>query len=659
MSKKLYISPLLLLVLDFSILNFSFFGMNYLKRGTFEPSLLYVKLLIALSIIWLAVSLFTNKFRFDFYRSYRSLLLLLSRSTIYITYCVALMVVLMGLRGFSRLHVFGTCGLFFVGEVLLFSFFYVVINKVKTDYAVTDSSKPKPKPKPKPKHLFVLSVSDFLLVTFIFFIVNYLKRGTFVLSPEYEKLLLLIYALWFVTAIITRKFYSGYRNYYYAMAQWTKAVVFMAATMAVLVFAFRLFYYSRLQIFGFFIVLILAESIRYYIYFVLSSNEKNGGDIESIEEVKSVFMQERLPLNIDIEELRSRLTRPVIDKLREVLFDSPQVFNLLAQMLDLHSILRIESVIIHKKKLYPQRSTNPTYIRLLINLERVNHIRWVNRFFLEAHRMILPGGYFVGRVNTISLYKKTFFKKFPRIFSYPFYSINFFIRRVIPKLSVTQKAYFAITKGENRAISRAETLGRLYFCGFKIIAEKTIKDDLYFIAQKVKTPSVDKSPSYGPMVKLNRVGQNGDYLTVYKFRTMHPYSEYLQEYIYEQNKLSPGGKFNDDFRVTTIGRFMRRTWIDELPMLFNWAKGELNIVGVRPLSYQYFDLYPDDLKKLRKQVVPGLIPPFYADLPETFDEICESERKYIESYLRNSIRTQIVYFCKSFYNIAFKGARSG
>ena len=145
--------------------------------------------------------------------------------------------------------------------------------------------------------------------------------------------------------------------------------------MAVLVFAFRLFYYSRLQIFGFFVVLILAESVLYYVYYVLSRNGKNDGDIESIEEVKSLIRQEALSLDIDIEELRSRLTRPVKNKLREVFLDSPVVFDLLDQMLDLSSILRIESAIIH------QKAINPLHIRLLINLERVNNIRWINRYF--------------------------------------------------------------------------------------------------------------------------------------------------------------------------------------------------------------------------------------------------------------------------------------
>lgn len=571
-------------------------------------------------------------------------------------YCVALMVVVMGLHGFSRLQVFGTCGLFFIGEVIIFSFYYVMVHRAGDAYADKEYVEPKPKAKAKPS--LVLLIGDFFLVTCLFCVVNCLKRGTFDLSPAYEELLLIIYGLWFATALITRKFNPGYRNYYYALAQWTKAVVFMAATMAVLIFAFRLFYYSRFQIFGFFIFLIMSEAVLYLFYYVRSANGKNGGDIESAEEIQAAIRQENLSLDIDVEALRSRLTRPVRDRLREVFLDSPEVFDFLDQTLDLSRILRIESAVVQKSEMYHQKVDDSRYIRLLVNLERVNNIRWVNRYFLEAHDMLLPGGYFIGKARTIALYRKRFFEKYPKYFSQAFYFVHYIFKRVFPKLPVTKKLYFMVTKGENRAISRAETLGRLCFCGFRIVAEREIGEDLYFVAQKVKTSSIDENPSYGPLVKFSRVGANGKNIDVYKFRTMYPYSEYLQEHIYDMNKLQEGGKIKDDFRVTALGGFMRRTWLDELPMLYNWIKGEMNLVGVRPLSYQYFNLYPGDLKKLRKTVVPGLIPPFYADLPKTFDEICDSERKYIDSYLAHPMKTKWVYFWKAVWNIAVRGARS-
>ena len=286
------------------------------------------------------------------------------------------MVVTMRLPGFSRLQVFGTCVLFFLAEIIAFSFCYALCHGAEVAHAGTHYA------QPTPTHAYALYIVDFLLVTLIFFMVNYLKRGTLDLSPEYQILLLIIYGLWFVTGIMTRKFSTDFRNYYYAMAQWAKAVIFMAATMAVLIFAFRLFYYSRLQVFGFFLLLILSEAMVYFMYYVNRLNGKNGGDVESVGEIKAVIRQKKLSLDIDFDGLRSLLAKPVRDKLRELYRDdSPEVFDLLDRTLDLSGIIRAESAIINRGELSHQKTTDPPHIRLLINLERVNNIRWINRFF--------------------------------------------------------------------------------------------------------------------------------------------------------------------------------------------------------------------------------------------------------------------------------------
>ncbi len=124
------------------------------------------------------------------------------------------------------------------------------------------------------------------------------------------------------------------------------------------------------------------------------------------------------------------------------------------------------------------------------------------------------------------------------------------------------------------------------------------------------------------------------------------------------NKLDERGKLKNDFRITYWGKLFRKIWIDELPMIINFLRGDLKIVGVRPLSRHYFDLYPDDLKQLRIQTKPGLVPPFYYDLPKTFEEIIESERNYLDKYFKNPLKTDLIYFFGSFYNIVFKNARS-
>ena len=251
------------------------------------------------------------------------------------------------------------------------------------------------------------------------------------------------------------------------------------------------------------------------------------------------------------------------------------------------------------------------------------------------------------------------FKKYPRQIANPLYVLDFLVNRVLPKLPWTKKVYFSITKGKNRIISRAELLGRLCFCGFEIVADRDIEDNLCFVVRKAKTVSPERSPSYGPLVKLERLGEGGKPIRTYKFRTMHPYSEFLQDYVYSKCGLREGGKIDGDFRVTEWGKWLRKLWLDELPMLYNWVRGDLKLFGVRPLSAHYLALYPQDLQRLRKSVKPGLVPPFYADLPKRFDEICESEKRYIEAYLARPIRTQWVYFRRAFFNIVFRGARSG
>ena len=125
-----------------------------------------------------------------------------------------------------------------------------------------------------------------------------------------------------------------------------------------------------------------------------------------------------------------------------------------------------------------------------------------------------------------------------------------------------------------------------------------------------------------------------------------------------RSNLAKGGKFQDDFRITNWGKFLRKYWLDELPMLVNFIKRDLKLVGVRPISQHYLSLYPDKLQKLRFKTKPGLIPPYYADMPKTLEEIIKSEEKYLRMYFQNPIKTDIKYFYNCFRNIFFCKARS-
>jgi len=294
----------------------------------------------------------------------------------------------------------------------------------------------------------------------------------------------------------------------------------------------------------------------------------------------------------------------------------------------------------------------------LVNLQKINDIRRLNKFFESVNSKLPLGGVFIDSAETYPLRKKRILNKFPVIINYIYYVFDFLFTRVFPKLPILKGFYFWITLGKNRVLSRAETLGRLYSCGFECVDEKFIDDKLYFIMRKIKDPFYPINPTYGPFIRLKRYGKKGKEIGVYKMRTMHAYSEYLQEYIYKKNSLQEGGKFSNDFRVTAAGRIMRKFWLDELPMIFNFINGDMKLVGVRPLSKQYFNLYHKELKEKRLKFKPGLIPPFYVDLPKTLEEIMASEIKYLDAYSSNPFWTDFKYFFLAIYNIVFRRARS-
>jgi lipopolysaccharide/colanic/teichoic acid biosynthesis glycosyltransferase len=296
--------------------------------------------------------------------------------------------------------------------------------------------------------------------------------------------------------------------------------------------------------------------------------------------------------------------------------------------------------------------------RDLINLKQINSIRRINKFFEAVNECLPQGGIFIGCVETKAMRKARILARYPPVLRWFVYIADFIFKRIFPKVPLLKQFYFNVTKGRKRVITSVETLGRLYSCGFRVVDLQRTPDQLFFIARKQQEPDYNESPSYGPFFRMKRHGCNGKHIYVYKLRTMHPYAEYLQEYIYEQNQLCEGGKFKNDIRITTVGKFCRKMWLDELPMLINVLNGDLKLVGVRPLSNHYLSLYHEELRERRNRVKPGLIPPFYADMPKTLDEIMASEMKYLEAYEKSPLATDISYLTKALYNILIRQARS-
>jgi hypothetical protein len=628
------------------------------KRQSLKLSILYLGLFAVFYLFWLAISLVMEKYRKIFQKTFFESIVVIVKSNIAMVYLISFAVVLWSeLSVSSRMQTFGVCAAFLLLELGAYSLYYFFHKIHINGRGVTV----RIEKKPSGALSYPLIIMDAGLVLAAFMIMNYIKRGGFTLPPRYDQAILLLFALWAVSAVFTKKFDpSGFKtSYAAAFSHCFKAAVFMGAGLGVIIFAFRMFYYSRLQLFGVPVVLLAFEAAIYYLYCLYWKQGKIGKDIETTAEVREVIDLQESNRNLPEEKCESEIPDPVETKLRHALeFFDPKLFEFIKGAVDLTTIDRCATALMSTDDIDKIVPLEDSGHRLVINLHKTNDVRWFNRYFLQIYKKLKNQGYFIGKVNTLSTHKKYYYGKYPKYIAGLFYYINFIWCRIFPNLPFAKKLYFTLTQGRNRMVSKAEIFGRLYFCGFKVVDDMEIGNRLFFIAQKIKMPSYQTNPTYGPIVQLKRIGFNGQMINVYKFRTMYPFSEFLQEYIYQKNDLKTGGKFKDDFRVTERGKFMRATWLDELPMIYNWLKGDLKLFGVRPLSHQYLSLYTDELRKLRTKVLPGLIPPFYADIPKTLPEIIESELRYIKSYLKAPVKTQLRYLWHSSINIIFRGARS-
>ena len=292
---------------------------------------------------------------------------------------------------------------------------------------------------------------------------------------------------------------------------------------------------------------------------------------------------------------------------------------------------------------------------LLCIARPLHTIEKLDEFLYTANWGLPDGAYIWCHSMTALLKRKLTLKRYPWGIGHLMAVGNYLWDRVCPKLWLTRRFYFAVTSGKARTMSRVEIIGRIYRAGFEVIDENFHDGEFFLTARKVKEPVDDMAPTGSPIIHLRRIGLNGKEIVVHKFRTMYIYSEYVQPYIYHYQSLERGGKFKDDYRVNFWGRVLRRTWLDEFPMIWNMLRGDMKLVGVRPLSRHYFSLYSPEMQALRIKTKPGLLPPFYYETktPETLEEVQESERRYLEAYLKHPFRTDWRYFWGIVGNIIF------
>jgi len=149
--------------------------------------------------------------------------------------------------------------------------------------------------------------------------------------------------------------------------------------------------------------------------------------------------------------------------------------------------------------------------------------------------------------------------------------------------------------------------------GWNLVVKEVEDFILSLIALMVAAPMLAlialaiKRDSKGPILfSHDRIGKHGKRFTMYKFRTMREGAEQELERLVEQNeKQGAIFKIKDDPRLTRFGRWLRRSSLDELPQLLNVLKGEMSLVGPRPLPPYEVDL-EDPWHQARMKVLPGI-----------------------------------------------------
>ena len=340
------------------------------------------------------------------------------------------------------------------------------------------------------------------------------------------------------------------------------------------------------------------------------------------------------------------------EKQRIISFIGENGFEFITHFIDLGSD---STQIVYSHKLLVEKAS--VYHNIAC-VQKFNVILNIDNFLQRVNNSLTQKGTLIGTIQTNQLRKENHrFKRVP-LLGHVVEVLEFVFHRIFPKINGLKQLYFSITQGKAQHISKAEILGRIIKSGFQIKEiEENIDGLMYFVARKIKEPNVSAKASNGVIHKFPRVGKNGKIIGVYKVRTMHPYSEYLQDYMVKTYGYASNGKLANDFRIPKWAKFVRRYWLDELPQLINVAKGEMKIFGARPVTKRYFQDIPENIQKLRLSQKPGCIPPYVAfNRPSSKESVLSAE----ENYLRLKKKGVFVDLKLAFVavkNIVFKGKR--
>lgn len=639
-------------LVGFAIYIFTFFLWYFFKRGTFILEDRYIVLCGYYIFSIFIASILSNKAfltrKHEIIQSFRK---------IYISVFLALGTLSLILleTDTSTLSRYVIIGSILSGSILESLYFYMISENKSIKRIIQTNPI---------SYLYLLP--DFILLSLVIYFIVIANIRTENLNERHILIIVLIYLSWVYSALFTHRFNPIKQsvNNWAATGLQLKFYLLILSSTSLFVFALNI----RPEYWRYFLISVTIYSISSFVMFLFlyvrklpyPTDEVTNVFLKAFELAKPSEELHKISQEERYKFISNQPRESVVKQKMQIQYfkDFPEVFSFLERELELQSFDATKTLVIRSSDIYNVNVLSEDSLELFVNLHEINDLSRINDYFRLINEKIIDQGIYAGCLIPLKNRHKIYQKKYPFLIANIFYFFDFVWRRVFPKLPGFRKLYFSLTKGRDRALSLSEGLGRLVYCGFEILDLTEINEFVYFVAKKVKEPSTETNPSYSPIFKMKRIGWNGKQIYVYKIRTMHPYSEFLQEFVYDKNQLTDGGKFKDDFRISSWGRILRKLWIDELPMLINLVRGEIKLVGVRPVSNHYLSLYSAEFQERRKKYKPGLIPPFYADMPKTIEEIEASEKKYFDLFDKSPKLTDIKYFFKIIANILFNKKRS-
>ncbi|MDY5483472.1 MAG: sugar transferase, partial [Clostridium sp.] len=190
--------------------------------------------------------------------------------------------------------------------------------------------------------------------------------------------------------------------------------------------------------------------------------------------------------------------------------------------------------------------------------------------------------------------------------------------------------YAVVTFARNLLSSRELVMKRVLDVAGSLVGMVILGIATIFVAPAIKL----ESP--GPVFfGQTRIGKNGRKFNFYKFRSMYQDAEQRKKELMAQNEVQGlMFKMKDDPRITKVGKFIRKTSIDELPQFWNVLKGDMSLVGTRPPTVDEFEQY-EAKHKCRLSMTPGLTGMWQingrSDITD-FDEVVKLDMQYIDNW---------------------------